>query len=363
MKIVLVAENIEDLYKQYTAYEPPQQEPQKSTALISNTNIEGDLMKNIRKRSDGRYEWRKQINHIHYQKINKNLKVLEKEVRNILKLIKPTTNVIKHCSFMELANEWCELTKKGIKTYRHYVGILKNRFANNSIFSQDIASITYQQLEFFLANIKEHRTASYCYFVIKGVFTEAYKRDLIKKNIVEFVTKPKNKSVKGTQFTFAEQKLILTHLDESGMGKEILFYLLTGCRRNEAYDVKIDFEQLTIFINGTKTASSKRFVPISKKYAEILKKEFSTMFKRNDRYYNEKFKQFMEKLQIENKSIHTLRHTFSTNLYYLGVPDKQRQSYMGHSSIVVTNDIYTHLEPNLKKANLLNLYKDLYPEF
>lgn len=58
-----------------------------------------------------------------------------------------------------------------------------------------------------------------------------------------------------------------------------------------------------------------------------------------------------------------LRHTFSTNLYYLGADDNTRKQYLGHSSIMVTNDIYTHLNPTIKKSDILDIYKDLYPTF
>ena len=36
---------------------------------------------------------------------------------------------------------------------------------------------------------------------------------------------------------------------------------------------------------------------------------------------------------------------------------------MGHGSIVITNDIYTTLDPNITKKEILNLYKDSYLTF
>jgi len=50
-------------------------------------------------------------------------------------------------------------------------------------------------------------------------------------------------------------------------------------------------------------------------------------------------------------------------LYYLGVPDKLRQAQLGHASIVMTNDIYTHLDPTITREDILQLYGDWYPEF
>jgi len=45
----------------------------------------------------------------------------------------------------------------------------------------------------------------------------------------------------------------------------------------------------------------------------------------------------------QDLTAHQLRHGFATILYEAGVPDKDAQELLGHSSIVVTRDIYTHI--------------------
>ena len=74
-------------------------------------------------------------------------------------------------------------------------------------------------------------------------------------------------------------------------------------------------------------------------------------------------KDFFAEVGIKGGTVYRLRHTFATNLYYLQVPDKERSVYMGHYSSVLTNDIYTDFDPNIKKEDILNLYRDLYPDF
>lgn len=323
-------------------------------------------LKNITKRIDGRWQWRKQINLHTYQITNKNKKIVEQQARNLLKQLqikkidKPTSN-----KFIDLVYEWYNNYKKDIKSSKTYKGCIDNHF-NIPIFKKDIKLITYQELEKFILSINGHRIRAYCYYIINGVFKQALKQGYITRDISQFISKPKNETQKGSAFKITEQKLILEHIKESEMEEEIFFYLLTGARRSEGYNIKledINFEKQTIFINGTKTKNSKRYVPISKAYAEILKKSFNELFKEEKSYYTHKFKEYLDKLGIKNKKLHDLRHTYSTNLYYLGVPDKQRQLYMGHASIVMTNDIYTTLEPNITKQDILNLYKDLYPNF
>ena len=61
---------------------------------------------------------------------------------------------------------------------------------------------------------------------------------------------------------------------------------------------------------------------------------------------------------------YTLRHTFATNLYILRVPEKDRQTYMGHSpGSTITNGVYTTFSPDVKAQNIYDIYGDWYPEF
>lgn len=55
---------------------------------------------------------------------------------------------------------------------------------------------------------------------------------------------------------------------------------------------------------------------------------------------------------------HMLRHTFATTLYHAGVDLRTAQKLMGHASIQMTANIYTHLESadNLQVASSLNRY-------
>lgn len=323
----------------------------------------GDIldMKNVRIRKDGRYEYRKVIDGKRHYIYSHNLTELKKLIKNF----KPKEKTISR-KFINLIKEWFETYKSGkITSERNYISAINNHF-NENLFQKDIHNIKLFELQTFLNNINGHRIAKYCYFIIKGVYFFALKNEIINRDISQFLEKPKNNTIKRESLNLAEQKLILENLNKSTIKNEILFYLLTGCRRTEAVNIKIEdinFEKNTIFINGTKTRSSKRYIPISETFKNILKENFQHIFKFNSDYYTREFTKYCHSLNLKNITLHNLRHTFSTNLYYLGVPDKQRQQYMGHSSIVITNDIYTTLDPNITKKDIIKLYNNLYPNF
>ena len=324
-----------------------------------------ESLKNIRKRKDGLWEYRKMLNDKRVSIYARTQKELLSEVKRLIQKPQPILLQKQERTFFALALEWYNLFKKDIKSASNYRIYINNDFSSTP-FNQDINKITLIELQSFLNKIKLNRKTDYCFNIIKNVYKYALQKEVIKKNISEFLVKPKLSKEKGKSFTLREQKLILENLEKTPIKNEILLFLLTGCRRTEACTIKlsdINFEKNVVFINGTKTKSAKRYVNISEDFKKLLYNNFDNMFKKNLDYYTKEFQFYLNSLNIHNHKLHDLRHTFSTNLYYLGVPDKQRQYLMGHSSIVMTNDIYTTLDPTITKDDILKLYNNLYPNF
>jgi integrase len=72
------------------------------------------------------------------------------------------------------------------------------------------------------------------------------------------------------------------------------------------------------------------------------------------------FKSILKKAGLKDIKFHSLRHTYATRLFEVGVPIKTVQALMGHSDITTTMNIYTHVMPEQKaKAveKIDNLFK------
>jgi integrase len=64
--------------------------------------------------------------------------------------------------------------------------------------------------------------------------------------------------------------------------------------------------------------------------------------------HNRSWKPLLKKAGLLHKRFHDLRHTCATLLLTKGVHPKVVQELLGHSSISVTLDTYSHVLPNMQ---------------
>lgn len=335
------------------------------------TNIEqkgsDDFMKNICKRKDGRYMGKKTINGTTFYAYAKTqtecIKLLQKK-------IKENKNTNKQSSvpntLYKFALYWYENYKaKNVceKSARNYYNYIQSDFKE---LNYDFKSLDLNLLQTFINNIPATRKREYCLMILKQVLKKAYEFELIKKNYGEFLVKGKIARKKIEWYNLEEQKLILENLKNEDEELLTIVYtlLLTGCRPSELKTIsKEKVKENLVYINGTKTKNAKRWIKISNFLQKLLiNSNIEKYFKLNTETIGRYFSTFLNKLNIKG-TLYMLRHTFATNLFYLGVSDKERQSYMGHASSVITNDVYTDFDPTIKKNDILNLYINLLPKF
>lgn len=322
-------------------------------------------MKNLTKRKDGSWCGRKLIRGVSYCVYARTQKECKEKLREALacqpKKKEKKTNKIK---LIDFAEKWFITYKKNSLTkesVRNYSSVLKNHIAK---LDKNIQDITQNELQQFINETPATRIKEYVVMILKQIFKKAKELKLIKDNPCEFITKGKIEKRKKEWFNLQEQKLILDNLPKTKTGFVVKALLLTGARPSELNGItKSDIKGEFIHIKGTKTENAVRWVKISEQFRnELLSQPNDVIF---DYYLNrvqKNFKDFVKRLGIDG-SLYTLRHTFASNLFYLGVPDKIRQSFMGHASIVMTNDVYTSYDPTITKQDIINLYKDLYPKF
>ena len=224
--------------------------------------------------------------------------------------------------------------------------------------------------------------------VINRIFKYAVLMDILDSNPFDKVIKPKSKQTqrKGNFLTKEELKEFLKLAQTATLSYFFpLVHLMsyTGLRQGEALALKwsdIDFENKKITVNKTaarikekqtlqtpKTKNSKRVISIDPATLSILrswkKDQIKIYFKNGKHFEGEEnfiftnqraewvhihnfiryFKRFIADHKLKPITSHGLRHTHASLLFSAGVEPKNISDRLGHSTVQITLDLYTHI--------------------
>lgn len=202
----------------------------------------------------------------------------------------------------------------------------------------------------------------------------------------------KAKREKVKHFENQELKKFLDYLDSLNLDKFRYYYentlykflLATGCRINEALALSwsdIDLENAVVHItktlnykqetNSPKSKTSLRDIDIDQATVSMLKqyrlrqtkeswkigKSESIVFSDfiheypNNRTLQTRLRTHFKRAKVTNIGFHGFRHTHASLLLNSGIPYKELQHRLGHSTLSMTMDVYSHLsKENAKKA-------------
>ena len=318
-------------------------------------------------------------------------------------------------TFGEYALEWLEdygKLKLAATTYRRYKQIIELRVVPwiGAIPLSKLRPLHIQQ--FYKRLMEEGRldgrqgqlsagSIIYHQRVIHRILEAAYKQELIVKNVADLVELPlpdDDDEKEGVAFLDDEQIRTL-----EAAAKDTPYYALiftdvrTGLRRGELLALRwqdIDMaagtlsvrqslaytKELGIFFKTPKNKKSRRTIDISDEVMAVLrqhrKAQFESKLALGNQYedndlvfcqHNGKpmhpdtvsswFPAFLERIGLPQLNFHCLRHTHASLLLAAGVDIKVISERLGHSSIRITYDTYSHLLPAAQKEAVNRLEK------
>lgn len=236
---------------------------------------------------------------------------------------------------------------------------------------------------------------------------QAVKLELIPKNPCNATNLPKKTKKEVRYLSVNEQSQLLQAIKGERLGIGILLDIFTGLRLGELLGLTWEninlkrgsirvcktinrlksFEQgadtsTKIYVGEPKTQKSKRTIPIFQEMIDALKeyKKEQDLEKENcygiyqdkgyllcneigepldPKTYQDFFKRMLKKAGLRDINFHALRHTFATRALEKGIPAKTVSELLGHSSITITLDLYSHVTEELKTEAVEKL-RDLY---
>lgn len=338
---------------------------------ISRIIAEGeiDIMKNITLRADGRFMGRKQIDGqivtVYARNANECATKLKRAIKEALR--NPKTKKVTYKLYDWLDN-WYDTYKAPFVQYKSALQIeaviktIKTNFENLPL--HELSSVVIQKV---LNKFPATRQKEIIVLYFNASMQKAEDLNIIEKNPFKAIVRDRKINNKREPFNLQQQKTILDALKGTDIEAIIYLYLCTGIRKNELNTqnilADIDEDKHILRVKSEKKRNNHdvyREIDITSELISLIKRNIKSFDTNTDLIYR-KFKQILVDNNIKG-SLHNLRHTFATNHYYLGTPAKQVQVWLGHESIELTQNIYTHIDKSITKNDILKLYNNLYFE-
>ena len=259
-------------------------------------------------------------------------------------------------------------------------------FFNNEDSSKKITSISHENFQNYLSQLNEQkinaRSQSRVISSIRSFFKYLMIEKIIHNNPSELLENPKTGKKLPEFLTIDEIDLMVSQINRSKSDGErniAILEVLYGCglRVTELIELKIsEIYWKEGFIRIIGKGNKERLVPLGKiasKHLKIYFNEIRVHQKIDSQFVDHVFinkngrklsrvmifkiiKRLTEKAGIQkNVSPHTLRHSFATHLVEGGADLRAVQEMLGHQSITTT-EIYTHLDKNYLKQNILDYH-------
>ena len=363
------------------------------------------LPKGIRQRSnsfEGRFNYQYKEYVVHGRTITETQKAMT-DLK--YKLEHGTFIEKKKITLAEWFGTWMEEYKKNrikIGTYTSYKKYfdcaIKDRLGSKYI--ADIRGEHIQKLyndlakeEYALSSIKVISA------VLNGCMKQALRNGLIERNPVTLAELPRQKEKKERQaMTKEQQALFMEYTRDSYLYNLFAVMLRTGMRNGEVRGIKytdIDKKKNVIHVRRTlkyiegkgyledtpKTRTSERDIPMTADILELLEEQrryYGTKVMKIDGYLfcnengealsRERVQGEIDRIikriraaghEFERITPHIFRHTFATRAIEAGMPPQVLKTILGHSSLSMTMDLYSHVMPDTK-ANEMEKIADMF---
>ena len=259
-------------------------------------------------------------------------------------------------------------------------------FFNSEDSKKKINSINHEDFQNYLTHLNElkinARSQSRVISSMRSFFKYLMIEKIIDNNPSELLENPKTGKKLPEFLTIDEIDLMVSQIDRSkseGERNIAILEVLYGCglRVTELIELKIsEIYWKEGFIRIIGKGNKERLVPLGKiasKHLKIYLNEIRVHQKIDNQFVDHVFinkngkklsrvmifkiiKKLTEKAGIQkNVSPHTLRHSFATHLVEGGADLRAVQEMLGHQSITTT-EIYTHLDKNYLKQNILDYH-------
>lgn len=242
------------------------------------------------------------------------------------------------------------------------------------------------------------RTALHCHRVLRHALQQAVKWQLLTTNPADAAEAPRPTRYEMRALDASEVRRLLTEADQTPFGTLVHLAVATGLRQGEILGLRwqdVDLDNGIVRVRQTcqwlskegfifrqpKTYRSSRPVALSPDAVERLKQHrvlqveerlaAGSAYQTNDLVFSnglgepihpsnlrKAWLEIVEQAQLGHLRFHDLRHTHASLLLEQGVHPKIVSERLGHSTVGITLDVYSHVTPSLQ-AEAASQFDDL----
>ncbi|MBS3976616.1 MAG: site-specific integrase [Syntrophomonadaceae bacterium] len=307
------------------------------------------------------------------------------------KFVNPSKELLK-----EHIDKWLKSTVKqrvSAKTLNSYEQIVK-RYIVPGLGHIKLHQLTAAKIQSFYADLLEKglspRTVRYTHAVLRSALKQSVKFGGIHRNPADLVDLPRQQRKEMRAFTPAQAAEFMRAIVYSSLKTLFSLLLASGMRPSEALGLKwtdinfatgrVTVQRTLIRIRGQKnwrleepkTAKSRRVIPLpptvladleEHKIAQSAVKQKAQPGKYNDQNFvfaaangeplfdrnvSREFKSILKSVGLPDIRLYDLRHTCATLLLSARENTKVVSERLGHASVVLTLDTYSHVLPDMQ---------------
>jgi len=284
------------------------------------------------------------------------------------------------------------------RTVEGYEGNIR-RYLKPAIGHIPLDKLNPQHIRDLYAGMREKglsaRTILHNHRILRQALSHAVKWEMIPRNVCDTVDPPRPKRVEMTALDIQQSQRFLEITRSSKYGMVFFLALHTGMRRSEILGLQwqdVDFQTGTISVRRTlldlkgvgivegepKTAYSRRSISLStsvaatlsglrakqKENRELCELEWQVtdyVFSEDDgspfrpETISSSFRQIIMQSDLPKIRFHDLRHTHATLMLKAGINPKIVSERLGHASIHITLDTYSHVLPGMQEEAVQKL--------
>jgi len=298
-------------------------------------------------------------------------------------------------SLKQFLEQWveqvCEPTLR-ITTYVQYRSVVHHHLIP-AFGHISLQKLTPEMIQAFyrkkLDEGKKPGTVGFIHAVLRRALGDAVRWGLVMRNVAKLVTIPHVERREAQVLTAEQAKKLLEVARSSSLDALLVLALTTGMRRGEILALRwsdVDLVHGMLFIrrtmtrvggyglveNEAKTKSSRRRIVLSAVVVEAFKRHQAQQEQVKvavgagwqdkgivfpdkdgglwspDRMVR-RFDKLLKQIGLPHMHFHDLRHSAATILLAAGVHPKKVQELLGHSSITITMDVYSHVLPSMQQ--------------